>query len=162
MCITCMALICFLWAKSFLILSLHMYLTSKDNDDNCSTTSFPDEILLPTLKDMVMRYQVPFLYRQPPVWFSSFFWLCTLSLKWSGRMGQATLHALTTLWSIGKHLIFWVGYTTRAPLDKRLLPIVGESEFHIQSIVNVVVQIKLDNLLQKCLCMPRVLQNFEW
>jgi len=30
----------------------------QDNQDNCSTTVFPDEILLPTLKESVEKYQV--------------------------------------------------------------------------------------------------------
>ncbi len=30
----------------------------KDNEDNCSTTTFVDEILIPTLKEMVEKYQV--------------------------------------------------------------------------------------------------------
>ena len=30
----------------------------QDNQDNCSTTSFTDEVLLPTLKEMVMKYKV--------------------------------------------------------------------------------------------------------
>ena len=29
-----------------------------DNADNCSTTAFPDEVLIPTLKEMVMQYKV--------------------------------------------------------------------------------------------------------
>ena len=29
-----------------------------DNDDNCSTTAFVDEVLIPTLKQMVEEYQV--------------------------------------------------------------------------------------------------------
>ena len=29
-----------------------------DNADNCSTRAFPEEVLLPTLKEMVMQYKV--------------------------------------------------------------------------------------------------------
>ena len=29
-----------------------------DNNDNCSTTAFVDEVLIPTLKQMVEEYQV--------------------------------------------------------------------------------------------------------
>ena len=30
----------------------------QDNQDNCSTTTFVDEVLIPTLKEMVNKYQV--------------------------------------------------------------------------------------------------------
>ena len=30
----------------------------KDNEDNCSTTTFVDEILIPTLEEMVTKYEV--------------------------------------------------------------------------------------------------------
>ena len=30
----------------------------KDNEDNCSTTLFPDEVLRPTLQEMVEKYKV--------------------------------------------------------------------------------------------------------
>ena len=30
----------------------------QDNQDNCNTTIFVDEILMPTLKEMVMKYEV--------------------------------------------------------------------------------------------------------
>lgn len=33
-------------------------LYEQDNADNCSTTTFVDEVLQPTLKDMVLKYKV--------------------------------------------------------------------------------------------------------
>ena len=34
----------------------------KDNEDNCSTTLFPDEVLRPTLQEMVEKYKVRLLF----------------------------------------------------------------------------------------------------
>ena len=36
-------------------------LYEQDNNDNCTTTTFVDEVLQPTLVDMVMKYKVTHL-----------------------------------------------------------------------------------------------------
>lgn len=88
----------------------------QDQADNCNTTTFVDDILMPTMKEMVEEYKVLYESGTPLQGRTLIFFVCvsTYSQRLSGQMVLEMLHVHTILLRTGRPLSSSVGSTMRA------------------------------------------------